>query len=104
MTHLVSRKVKSVSGRQIFDSRGIPTVEAKVVLEDGSVGIASVPAGASTGQFEAHEKRDGDEGFGGKSVYAACNAVGTELKDAIVGEDPTDIFKIDQRLIEKDCS
>ncbi|MBR6768666.1 MAG: phosphopyruvate hydratase [Clostridia bacterium] len=104
MTHLVSRKVKSVSGRQIFDSRGIPTVEAKVVLEDGSIGIASVPSGASTGKFEAHEKRDGDEGFGGKSVYAACNAVGSELKEAIVGADPTDIFEIDRKLIEKDGS
>jgi len=104
MTHHVSRKVKSVSGRQIFDSRGIPTVEAKVVLEDGSIGVASVPSGASTGQFEAHEKRDGDEGFGGKSVYAACNAVGSELKEAIVGEDPTDIFEIDRKLIEKDGS
>lgn len=104
MTHLISRKVKSVSGRQIFDSRGIPTVEAKVILEDGSVGVASVPSGASTGQFEAHEKRDGDEAFGGKSVYAACNAVGSELCEAIVGEDPTDIFKIDKKLIEKDGS
>ena len=102
MINTLSRKIKSVYGRQIFDSRGVPTVEATVVLEDGSVGTASVPSGASTGKYEAHEKRDGDDGFNGKSVYAAVNAIGSDLKEAIEGIDATNQDTVDQKMIEKD--
>lgn len=104
MNSHISRKIKSVSGRQIFDSRGIPTLEATVTLEDGSVGIASVPSGASTGKYEAHEKRDEDEGFGGKSVYRAANAMGSDLKEAIEHIDAINLFTVDRKMIEKDGS
>ena len=61
--------IKKISGREILDSRGTPTVEATVVLEDGAVGVAAVPSGASTGRYEAHERRDGDPArFDGRGV------------------------------------
>lgn len=99
-----SRKIAAVHGRQIFDSRGVPTVEAIVTLEDGTIGEASVPSGASTGRFEACEKRDGDQDYGGKSVYAAVNAVDTVLRDAVIGLDAADTYKIDRKLREADGS
>lgn len=104
MNIIQSRKIVSLHGRQILDSRGIPTVEASVILDDGSCGEASVPSGASTGKYEACEKRDGNREFNGKSVYAAVNAVDTVLKDAVVGLDPCDLFKVDRALCEADGS
>ena len=69
-------EIVEVHGREILDSRGYPTVEATVFLSDGTVGVASVPSGASTGIYEAHERRDGDkERYGGKGVMDAVSAV-----------------------------
>ena len=61
-------KISNVEARQIFDSRGVPTIEARVTLEDGSAGVGSAPSGASTGSHEAHEKRDGGEAYSGQGV------------------------------------
>lgn len=102
MFYLKSRKVAYVKGRQIFDSRGTPTVEACVTLEDGTTGAASVPSGASTGKYEAHELRDNDRDFGGKSVYAAVNAIETVLNDAVSGTECSDQYLIDSKMIEAD--
>lgn len=79
-------KIKSVTGRMILDSRGIPTVEASVVLDNG-VGVASVPSGASTGSHEAHELRDGDRRWNGKGVAKAVSHVNVELASALKGKD-----------------
>ena len=89
--------------REILDSRGTPTVEVDVVLDDGSFGRAAVPSGASTGAHEAVELRDGDKSrFGGKGVQKAVNAVNTELYDEIVGMDATEQIEIDRAMIELD--
>ncbi|HBS33315.1 MAG TPA: phosphopyruvate hydratase, partial [Parvularcula sp.] len=74
--------IVDIIGREILDSRGNPTVEVDVVLEDGSMGRASVPSGASTGAHEAHELRDGDKRYGGKGVLKAVAAVNGEIFDA----------------------
>ena len=80
-------RIHSVQGREIIDSRGNPTVEATVVLADGTVGQASVPSGASTGQFEALELRDNDPNrYGGKGVTQAVVNINTTIREAIVGE------------------
>ncbi len=97
-----SRKITYIHGRQIFDSRGIPTVEAIVGLDDGSFASAQVPSGASTGKYEAFELRDGDEDYMGKSVYAAVNAVDTVIKNAIIEKDATEQFEIDYAMIKAD--
>ncbi len=90
-------------GRQIIDSRGNPTVEVDVLLDDGSFGRAAVPSGASTGAHEAVEKRDGDKArWGGKGVDGAVDAVNDELADAIIGLDAEDQLEIDQTMIELD--
>ncbi len=90
-------------GRQIIDSRGNPTVEVDVLLDDGSFGRAAVPSGASTGAHEAVEKRDGDKGrWAGKGVDAAIEAVNDEIADAIIGLDAEDQLEIDQVMIELD--
>jgi enolase len=78
-------KITNVIARQILDSRGNPTVEADVLLEDGSVGRASVPSGASTGSNEAHELRDGGEEYGGMGVLQAVTNIKTEIRDAVIG-------------------
>ncbi|WKD57271.1 Enolase [Corynebacterium capitovis DSM 44611] len=88
--------------REILDSRGNPTVEAEVFLDDGSRGIAGVPSGASTGQHEAHELRDGDERYGGKGVLKAVDNVNEEIVDAIAGLEADDQRLIDQAMIELD--
>jgi enolase len=89
--------------RQILDSRGNPTVEVDVVLESGAVGRAAVPSGASTGQFEAVELRDGDErSYRGKSVLKAVRNVETEIAAAIAGLDASDQRTLDTTLIELD--
>ena len=79
-------EITDVIGRQILDSRGNPTVEVEVVVEDAIVGRAAVPSGASTGSFEAVELRDGDKAnYLGKSVEKAVEAVNTEIKELLVG-------------------
>ncbi len=92
-----------VFAREILDSRGNPTVEVDVILEDGSMGRAAVPSGASTGVHEAVEKRDGDKArYMGKGVMEAVAAVNGEIADALEGVDATEQVAIDQTLIELD--
>ncbi|WP_115686087.1 phosphopyruvate hydratase [Corynebacterium senegalense] len=91
-----------VFAREIMDSRGNPTVEAEVFLDDGSHGAAGVPSGASTGQHEAHELRDGDERYGGKGVLKAVENVNEEIADALVGIEADDQRLIDQAMLELD--
>jgi enolase len=96
-------KIASISACQIFDSRGYPTLEAEVVVENGLRGRAAVPSGASTGQFEALELRDGDPlRFGGKSVFHAIANVEGEIAAALRGCDVLDQAALDRRLIELD--
>ena len=95
--------IVDIIGREILDSRGNPTVEVDVVLEDGSIGRAAVPSGASTGAHEAVELRDGDKGrYGGKGVEKAVEAVNGEIFDAIGGMDAEQQVQIDQTMIELD--
>src|SRR5271156_6692516 len=95
--------IVNVVGREILDSRGNPTVEVDVVLEDGSMGRAAVPSGASTGTREAGELRDGDKRrFGGKGVLKAVEAVNRDIFDAVSGLDAEDQLKIDETLIALD--
>jgi enolase len=95
--------IVNVAAREILDSRGNPTVEVDVVLEDGSMGRAAVPSGASTGTREAVELRDGDKGrFGGKGVLKAVEAVNREISDAVSGLEAEDQLKIDETMIELD--
>src|SRR4030095_4130999 len=90
-------------GREILDSRGNPTVEADVVLEDGSRGRAAVPSGASTGAHEAVELRDGDKGrYRGKGVRKAVDAINGEIFDAVGGMDAEAQAKIDETMIALD--
>ena len=96
-------KITAIDAYQIFDSRGNPTVEAVVTLEDGSVGIGSVPSGASTGQYEALELRDGDAAsYRGKSVFKAIDNIRTRIAPALLGRDATDQRAIDQIMIDLD--
>jgi enolase len=98
-------EIVDVYAREILDSRGNPTVEAEVTLDDGSFGRAAVPSGASTGAYEACELRDGDKSrYGGKGVLKAVDAVNTEICDALIGLDAEDQRLIDQILIELDGS
>ena len=95
--------IVNVVGREILDSRGNPTVEVDVVLEDGSMGRAAVPSGASTGTREAVELRDGDKGrFGGKGVLKAVEAVNRDLFDAVSGLEAEDQLKVDETMIALD--
>ncbi|MFL6862541.1 MAG: phosphopyruvate hydratase, partial [Allosphingosinicella sp.] len=95
--------ILDLHAREILDSRGNPTVEVEVLLEDGSTGRAAVPSGASTGAHEAVEKRDGDKArYGGKGVCEAVNAVRGEIADAIQGLDAEDQGEIDALLIDLD--
>jgi len=96
-------KIVNVIGREILDSRGNPTVEAEVTLDGGAVGIAAVPSGASTGEKEAAELRDGDkQRYGGKGVTKAAGHVRNELAAAVAGLDATDQRAIDRAMIEAD--
>ncbi len=95
--------IQKIIGRQILDSRGNPTVEADVILEDGTLGRAAVPSGASTGTYEAVELRDGDKArYGGKGVLKAVANVNTEIAQALVGKDAANQQEIDQALITLD--
>jgi enolase len=96
-------KIDVVGAREILDSRGNPTIEVEVLLEDDAFGRAAVPSGASTGAFEAHESRDGDKGrYLGKGVLNAVNAVLDEVNDAIEGIDAADQRAVDAALIALD--
>ncbi|CAB0544712.1 phosphopyruvate hydratase [Corynebacterium diphtheriae] len=94
--------IMHVFAREILDSRGNPTVEAEVFLDDGSHGVAGVPSGASTGVHEAHELRDGGERYLGKGVLNAVNNVNEEIADAIAGAEADDQRLIDQAMIALD--
>ena len=95
--------ITAVGAREILDSRGNPTVEVEVLLDDDSFGRAAVPSGASTGAFEAHESRDGDKGrYLGKGVQNAVNAVVETIDEALVDFDATDQRLVDQALIQID--
>src|ERR1700748_624772 len=91
-----------IIGREILDSRGNPTVEVEVRLEDGSLGRAAVPSGASTGAHEAVELRDGGKRYGGKGVEKSVAAVNGEIFDAICGIDATEQVRIDRMMCELD--
>ena len=95
--------IVDIIGREILDSRGGPTVEVDVILEDGSKGRAAVPSGASTGAHEAIELRDGDKArYLGKGVLKAVDAVNGELFDALVGMDAEDQRGLDAAMIQLD--
>ena len=95
--------IEDIQAREILDSRGNPTVEVDIILEDGAFGRAAVPSGASTGAFEAVELRDGEtERYGGKGVMQAVDAVNFEIFDALVGADAMDQAGLDQAMIELD--
>jgi enolase len=95
-------KIESIHARQIFDSRGNPTVEVELVLRSGAHGRAAVPSGASTGEFEATELRDGGDAYMGKGVTRAVANVNGEIAQALHGEDAEDQQGLDRRLIELD--
>ena len=95
--------IEKVIGREIIDSRGNPTVEAEVYLLDGTVGRGAAPSGASTGEFEALELRDGDKSrFGGKGVTKAVENINTVINDALKGVDASDIYAVDAAMITAD--
>jgi len=97
--------IASVTARQIFDSRGRPTVEARVALANGTQGSASVPSGSSTGRYEAHELRDGDPlRYGGLSVFNAVANVRGEIASVVIGRDAFDQSAVDRAMIERDGS
>ncbi len=99
----MSTEIVHIQGREVLDSRGNPTVEAAVVLEDGSCGQAIVPSGASTGEHEAVELRDGDaQRYLGKGVLTAVENVNTKIAECVVGLDATDQEQIDTAMIELD--
>ena len=100
MTYL---SIEKIIGRQIIDSRGNPTVEAEVHLADGTVGRGAAPSGASTGEFEALELRDGDKTrYGGKGVTKAVENINTVINDTLSGMDASDIYAIDAAMIAAD--
>ena len=94
--------IESVIAREILDSRGNPTVEVEILLEDDTVARAAVPSGASTGAFEAAERRDGEKRYGGKGVQQAVDAIEDEIAPAIIGMDADDQRLIDQVMIDLD--
>ena len=95
--------ITDIFAREIFDSRGNPTIEVDVTLENGASGRAAVPSGASTGIHEAVELRDSDEGrFGGQGVSKACTNVNGEIFEALVGQEAEDQVHIDQSMNQLD--
>ncbi len=103
MSKMKNLKIESLIGREILDSRGNPTVEAEVTLNDGTVARGTAPSGASTGEFEALELRDGDKArYGGKGVTKAVNNINTAIADGIKGMDPFDTYAIDNKMLEID--
>src|SRR5277367_6831962 len=99
----MSLEIALIQGRQVLDSRGNPTVEVDVILEDGTLGRAAVPSGASTGEHEACELRDDDKKvYVGKGVNKAVDNVNTKIAPELIGLDPRDQEAIDQLMIELD--
>ncbi|MGM0541760.1 MAG: phosphopyruvate hydratase [Pseudomonadota bacterium] len=99
----MSSLIKDIKAREVIDSRGNPTVEADVILEDGSLGRGISPSGASTGSREAIELRDGDQSrYGGKGVLTAVSNIKNDIKTALIGQDATDQAAIDQIMIDLD--
>src|SRR5437879_3616668 len=99
----MSLSIEFIQARQVLDSRGNPTVEVDVVLEDGTVGRAAVPSGASTGEHEAVELRDDDKKvYVGKGVLKAVDNVNSKIAPVIIGLDPRDQEAIDQLMLEQD--
>ena len=94
--------IQNINARQILDSRGNPTVEVDVTLSDGSWGRAAVPSGASTGEYEAHELRDGGGTFMGKGVLTAINNIHNKIKPKLIGSDASDQHAIDHKMMEID--
>ena len=97
-------KIKKIKGRQIFDSRGNPTIEVDITLEDGSFGRASVPSGASTGAYEAYELRDGEQTLSGKTVLKAVEGINTEISNVLCGMEASAQEEIDNKMIELDST
>src|SRR5680860_961792 len=98
-------KIKEIDAYQIYDSRGYPTLEVEVTLENGIQGYGLVPSGASTGQFEALELRDNNkDSFKGKSVFKAISNVKTEIASALIGESVFGQGQIDRKMIELDAT
>ena len=96
-------EIEKVIGREILDSRGNPTVEAEVYLNDGTVARGTAPSGASTGEFEALELRDGQKDrYLGKGVTKAVENINTIINDVIVGMDPQDTYAVDAAMIKAD--
>ena len=96
-------EIEKVIGREILDSRGNPTVEAEVYLVDGTIGRGTAPSGASTGEFEALELRDGDKSrYLGKGVSKAVENINTTINDVLVGMDASDTYAVDKAMIEAD--
>lgn len=96
-------KIQNVKAREILDSRGNPTVEVEVILEDGNIGVAAVPSGASTGSHEALELRDNDENrYGGKGVLKAVENVNEKIAEVVIGVDADDQESIDKKMIDLD--
>ena len=96
------QEIVDVKGREILDSRGNPTVEAEVTLADGTVGRGASPSGASTGQFEALEMRDGGKRYMGKGVCDAVGHVNNEIRNAVIGIDATDTYAVDKAMLDAD--
>ena len=94
--------IKSIQARQILDSRGNPTIEVDLTLNDGSFGRSSVPSGASTGTFEALELRDNSQKFLGKSVYKAINNINNTIANELVGQQFENYRDLDHTLIALD--
>lgn len=101
ITHF-NMKIKQITAREILDSRGNPTVEAKVILENGLAAVAKVPSGASTGTHEALELRDGGKRYGGKGVLRAVKNINTVIAKAVVGMDARQIQAVDAKMIKLD--
>ena len=95
-------EIIEIKAREILDSRGNPTVETDVTLACGCKGRAMVPSGASTGQYEAHELRDGEKRYMGQGVYGACNNVNNRIADKLIGMDVSRQNEIDRIMIEAD--
>ncbi len=102
MRIIMQNPITDICARQIIDSRGIPTVEASVILSNGSIGTASVPSGASKGQFEAMELRDNQSSFDGKSVYTSIQTITNEIKPLLLDNQPKSLFETDTLLCKLD--
>ena len=97
-------QIKKIHARQIIDSRGTPTVEVECYLDDGSIGVAAVPSGASTGEHEALELRDQSSSYFGKSVYQAIDNVNNIIGPALLGHNSVDIYTIDKMMLDLDST